>query len=97
LQKHRPQQARYERAERFLYPNKRQGGSYAILYRHPDHYLRGRPVGGHAKVVNYAETIFSPQDISSAAYIAYSSDRDVVGFQLNGSSDGMMLDGLPGM
>ena len=44
-------------------------------------------VGGHAKVVNLAEAIFS-QDISSATYIAYSSDRNVVGFQLNGSSDG---------
>ena len=54
------------------------------------------PVGGHAKVVNLAETIFS-QDISSATYIAYSSDRNVVGFQLNGSADGTMLDGLPGL
>ncbi len=54
------------------------------------------PVGGHAKVVNYAQTIFS-QDISSATYIAYSSDRNVVGFQLNGSADGTMLDGLPGL
>jgi len=54
------------------------------------------PVGGHAKVVNNPELIFS-QDISSATYIAYSSDRNVVGFQLNGSSDGMMLDGLPGL
>ena len=51
-------------------------------------------VGAHAKVVNLAEAIFS-RDISSATYIAYSSDRNVVGFQLNGSSDGMMLDGLP--
>jgi formylglycine-generating enzyme required for sulfatase activity len=54
------------------------------------------PVGGHAKVVKVAEAIFS-QDIRSATYIAYSSDRNVVGFQLNGSSDGMMLDGLPGL
>ena len=54
-------------------------------------------VDGHAKVLNYAETIFSPQAISGATYIAYSSDRNVVGFQLNGSSDDMMLDGLPGM
>ena len=52
------------------------------------------PVGGHAKVVSPAEAIFS-QDISGATYITYSSDRDVVGFQLNGSSDGTMLDGLP--
>ena len=54
------------------------------------------PVGGHAKVVNLAEAIFS-QDISGATYIAYSSDRNVVGFQLNGSSDGTMLDGLPAL
>ena len=54
------------------------------------------PVGGHAKVVNLAEEIFS-QDISDATFIAYSSDRNVVGFQLNGTSDGMVLDGLPGL
>jgi hypothetical protein len=54
------------------------------------------PVGGHAKVVKYAEAIFS-QDIGSATYIAYSSDKNVVGFQLNGSLDGTMLDGLPGL
>lgn len=53
-------------------------------------------VDGYAKVVNLVEAIFS-QDIRSATYIAYSSDRNVVGFQLNGSSDGMMLDGLPGL
>jgi hypothetical protein len=53
-------------------------------------------VPGHAKVVNNPELIFS-QDISGATYIAYSSDRNVVGFQLNGSSDGMMLDGLPAL
>ncbi|MCX5824124.1 MAG: hypothetical protein NTY86_11655, partial [Deltaproteobacteria bacterium] len=53
-------------------------------------------VPAHAKVVNNPEWIFS-QDISSATYIAYSSDRNVVGFQLNGSSDWMMLDGLPGL
>jgi hypothetical protein len=53
-------------------------------------------VGGHAKVVKYAEALFS-QDISSATYITYSSDRNVVGFQLNGSADGMMLDGLPAL
>jgi hypothetical protein len=47
-------------------------------------------------VVDNPEQIFS-QDISSATYIAYSSDRNVVGFQLNGSSDDMMLDGLPGL
>ena len=65
------------------------------------------PVGGHAKVVNLAEAIFS-QDISGATYIAYSSDRNVVGLQINGAADktimfdggtsvGMMLDGLPAL
>jgi hypothetical protein len=51
---------------------------------------------GHAKVVNNPESIFS-QNISSSTYIAFSSDRYVVGFQLNGSSDGTMLDGLPAL
>jgi hypothetical protein len=54
------------------------------------------PVGAYAKLVNFAEAIFL-EDISGATYIAYSSDRNIVGFQLNGTSDGMMLDGLPGM
>jgi hypothetical protein len=50
----------------------------------------------HEKVVNLAEGIFS-QDITTATYVSYTSDKDVVGFQLNGSSDGMMLDALPGL
>ena len=53
-------------------------------------------LAANAKVVNLAENLFS-QDISAATYIGFSADREVVGFQLNGSSDGMMLDGLPGM
>jgi len=54
------------------------------------------PVGGHARVIKLAEALFS-KDISSATYIAYSSDTNMVGFQLNGSADGMMLDGLPAL
>jgi len=53
-------------------------------------------VGSHAKVVDAAENIFS-QDISGATYIGYIADRNVVGFQLNGSLDGTMLDGLPAL
>jgi hypothetical protein len=53
-------------------------------------------VDGHAKLVNYAELIFT-QNISSATYITYSSNKNVVGFQLNGSADGKMLDGLPAL
>jgi hypothetical protein len=53
-------------------------------------------VDGHAKVIRAAELIFS-EDISSATSIAYSSDRNVVAFQLNGSLDWTMLDGLPAL
>jgi len=55
------------------------------------------PVGPFAKVVKMADAIFVQDNFSIATYIAYSSDRNVVGFQLNGSADGMMLDGLPGL
>jgi len=50
----------------------------------------------HEKVANIPENIFT-NDIGTATYIAYSSDKNVVGSQLNTSSDFMMLDGLPGM
>ena len=53
-------------------------------------------LGAHEKVVGLAPNLFS-QDISGATSISYSSTGNVVGFQLNGSSDGMMLDGLPGL
>ena len=53
-------------------------------------------LGGHAKVVEYAPMIFW-QKIGSATYIAYESDRNIVGFQLNSSSDDTMLDGLPSL
>jgi hypothetical protein len=50
----------------------------------------------YEKVVEIADDLFS-QDISTANYITYSSSGEVVGFQLNVSSDKMMLDALPGM
>jgi hypothetical protein len=53
-------------------------------------------VAANAKMVDTPSNIFS-EDVSTATYIGFSSDREVVGFQLNGSSGGMMLDGLPGM
>ena len=53
-------------------------------------------LSSNAKVVNTAENLFT-QDISGATYITFSSDQEVVGFQLNGSTDGTMLDGLPAM
>ena len=53
-------------------------------------------IGGYAKTVDSAEGFFSPS-ITNATYITYSSDRNLVGLQLNGSLDGTMLDGLPGL
>jgi len=50
----------------------------------------------YEKVVDVPSKLFL-SDISTATYITYSSTGNVVGFQLNGSSDGMMLDALPGM
>jgi hypothetical protein len=54
-------------------------------------------LGAHAKVVDYVERMFLPQDISAATYVGYSSDREIVGFQLNGSADNSMMDALPGL
>ncbi|MBN2705960.1 MAG: hypothetical protein JXR89_05940 [Deltaproteobacteria bacterium] len=45
-----------------------------------------------AKVVKTVEQIFS-QSLAAATYVAFSSDQAVVGFFLNGSADGTMLDG----
>jgi len=53
-------------------------------------------MNGHEKIVDIPENIFH-EDISTATYLTYQSDRDMVGFQLNGSSDGMMLDSLPSL
>ena len=54
-------------------------------------------LAAYAKQVKLAEDFFPFDDITTASYIHFSSDQDVVGFQLNGSADGMMLDGLPGL
>ena len=54
------------------------------------------PIGGYTQIMNAQELNFLLH-IPSATYIAYSADRNVVGFQLNGSADYAMLDGLPGL
>jgi len=53
-------------------------------------------VNSHAKEAKLPADLFT-HDISGATYIKYSSDQEVVGLQLNNSSDDMMLDALPGM
>jgi photosystem II stability/assembly factor-like uncharacterized protein len=54
-------------------------------------------LSAHAKAENTAEGFFPNQSISTATYFAYSSDKDLVGLQLNRSADQTMLDGLPGL
>ncbi len=51
-------------------------------------------LGAHAKMSKYAQEFFV-QDIARATYFSYSSDKYLAGFQLNGSTDGTMLDALP--
>ena len=53
-------------------------------------------VPGNGKKIGLPENLFST-DISGATYLKFTSTRNVVGFQVNGSSDGLMLDGLPSL
>ena len=53
-------------------------------------------LASYQKLADQPMNIFN-QSIDSATYISYSSDKDIVAFQLNSSLDGMMLDGLEGM
>ena len=50
----------------------------------------------YAKHVSLAEDLFD-QDISHATYLTYSANKEVIGFQCNGSSDNSMLDALPAL
>lgn len=49
------------------------------------------------KLVEVAENLFPGQDISAATAIGCTSTQNALSFQLNGSKDGTMLDGLPGL
>ena len=51
---------------------------------------------GYSKVVGLPQNIFSG-NIIGATYLKFSSDKELAAFQLNGSPENMMLDGLPGM
>lgn len=53
-------------------------------------------LSAYQKLFEEAQDFF-PQDISTATYLAYSADRNVVAYQLNASVDKTMLDGLPGL
>jgi len=47
-----------------------------------------------AKIVGNLEVLMDV-DIQSATYLRYNADGNIIGFSLNGSADGKMLDGLP--
>ncbi|GEM_PF-2085166 len=51
-------------------------------------------LAGHEKKVDMADKLFNTS-IANATYIQFTSSLNVVGFQLNGSSDNTMLDALP--
>lgn len=53
-------------------------------------------LGAFQKVSDQAQNFFA-QDITNATFIGYTSDRTLVGYQLNASSDNALLDGLPGL
>jgi hypothetical protein len=55
-------------------------------------------MSGHFKTVNLAQDLFE-QSIAGASFIRYEvvEGKKVAAFQLNGSADGMMLDGLPAL
>ena len=48
------------------------------------------------KIVSTAQGLFS-ENIGAATYITYSSTTEVAVYQLNGASNGLMLDALPGI
>ena len=50
-------------------------------------------LSSHEKRVDVAESLF-PSSIDDATYIRYASDRNVVGFQINGSNDPFLADAL---
>jgi tripartite motif-containing protein 71 len=54
-------------------------------------------LNGHAKVEQTAQEFFATQNITTATYIGFTSTKDLVGLQLNGSADETMLDGLAGL
>ncbi len=53
-------------------------------------------LGPHEKRVNVLESLFT-DSLIGATHVAFSATADVVGFQLNGSADGLLLDALPAL
>lgn len=53
-------------------------------------------ISAYGKLSNTAETLLGTS-LSAATYIGYASDKNLLGYQLNASSDNTLLDGLPGL
>jgi len=53
-------------------------------------------INARSKLVDMAGSFFD-QDISAATYLRYTANQNIAAFQLNGSGDGRMLDGLPAL
>lgn len=53
------------------------------------------PIDASAKILGTPQTLFPNADLSSATYISYQSNSELVGFQLNGEA--LFLDGLPAL
>ncbi|NCC26061.1 MAG: hypothetical protein EOM25_12840, partial [Deltaproteobacteria bacterium] len=54
-------------------------------------------LGANSKVVAAPKDLFAGMDINAATYLRFWSDKALVGFQLNGSLDGTMLDAIPAL
>ena len=50
-------------------------------------------VNARQKIVMQVQGLFPGKDLGKATYVTFTSDKGLVGFFLNGSSDGTMLDG----
>jgi subtilisin family serine protease len=54
------------------------------------------PLAAHSKLARTPEQLFH-RELAAATYLRYSADREIIAFQLNGTSDGRMLDALPAL
>ena len=54
-------------------------------------------LAGYGKIVGQANNFFGDLFLSAGTYLKFSSDKDLVGFQLNSSPDATMLDAIPAL
>jgi hypothetical protein len=53
-------------------------------------------VGSGVKTIGMVDQVFHG-DLTKARFFSFSSDRLILGFTVSGSTDGLMLDGLPSL